>query len=159
MKMDKIKKGIIMAVGSQLANIVSKSGMGTSAFDKLNMSYNLERFIDGATQVGALAGLTLATYSITDFAVKKAVPIASEKTVKIASLTSATSVAYALSQADIFREALYNMSAYNHQLQRAVETVATLGISAGVVAVGTLFTKDIYDYTSAKVKAALGKSK
>ena len=157
--MNKIKKGVIIAAGLQLANMVSKSGIGVKAYDSINAGYGLEHFINGTTQVGALAGLTLAAYGITDFAVKKAVPIAGEKTAKIASLTSATSVAYALSQTDIFREALYSMGAYNQQLQRAVEAIATLGMSVGVVAAGTLFAKDVYDYTSAKIKASLGKSK
>jgi len=156
---NKLKNGLMIAAGSELANIVSESRVGSDAYDKINAGYGLEHFVNGATQAGAFAGLALAAYGLTGFAVKKAMPIASEKTAKAASLTSALSVAYALSQTGVFREALYNMSAYNHQMQRAVEVIATLGIFASLVATGALFAKDVYGYASGKIRAALEKKR
>jgi len=47
------------------------------------------------------------------------------------------------------------MSAYNHQINNALEVIATLGIGAGIVATGALFVKDIYDYD--RITGTLGK--
>ena len=118
----------------------------------MNRSYGLEHFINGATQTGALAGLTVAAYGITKAAVEKGLGFASEKTAKTAGLTSAASVAYVLAKTETFQNALYNMSMYNHQIQNALEAVAAVGITAGLIATGTLLVKDVYDLASSKVK-------
>ncbi len=155
---NQLKNGLMIAAGSELAHIVSESSIGSNAYDKINAD-GLEHFVNGATQAGAFAGLALAAYGLTGFAMKKAIPIASERTAKAASLTSALSVAYALSQTGVFREALYNMSAYNHQIQGAAEVIATLGIITSLVATGILFAEDVYCYASGKIRAALEKKR
>ncbi len=152
-----LKTGIMTAAGSQLANVVSRSEIGTNAFDKLNMSYDLEHFINGVTQAGAFAGLTIAAYGLTKAAVEKGVGFASEKTATSAALTSATSVAYALAKTETFQNALYDVSMYNHQIQNALEAIAAVGITAGLIATGTLLVKDVYDLASSKVKKSLSK--
>jgi len=153
----KLKTGIILGAGSQLANLVSGSDIGTAAYDKMNASYGLEHFINGATQAGAFAGATLASYGLTKTLVKKCIPFASETTSKAGALTTAVSVAYALAKTDVFRDAMYNMTAYDHQLARGLEAIATVGIAAGTVVTGTLFAKDLYDLASVKVKKMLNK--
>ncbi|MFH0752618.1 MAG: hypothetical protein V1914_03410 [archaeon] len=118
----------------------------------MNAGYNLEHFVNGATQAGAFAGIALAAYGLTKKGIEKGIPIASEKTAKAGSLTSALSVAYGLAHTDIFQNALYNMSAYNHHISNSLEAIATLGIAAGIAVTGTLFVKDIYDFAASKLK-------
>lgn len=146
-----LKTGLITAAGSQLANLVSDSAIGAAAYTSMNSGYGLEKFVNGATQAGAFAGLTIAAYGATKLAIEKGVPFASKNTNKAASITSAASVAYGLARTDIFQNALYNMTAYDNQVARALETIGAMGIFAGLTAAGTFFAKDLYDLVASKV--------
>lgn len=149
----KLKTGIVITAGSEIANLVSRSPVGTAAYDHMNAGYNLEHFVNGATQVGAFAGLALTAYGLTKLGIEKGFPGASEKTSTAAGLTAATSVAYSLAHTEVFYNALCNMTAYNHQISNALEVIATVGIAAGLIATGTLVVKDLYDFAASKLKA------
>ncbi len=143
--------GIVLGAAGELTNLVSRSPIGTAAHDSLNAGYNLEHFVNGAGQVGAFAGVTLAAYGFTKVAIKNGFPIASEKTSTVASLTSAVIIAYRLFHTEIFTNSLCNMSSYDHQIQNALEVIATVGIATGLIATGTLVVKDICCYIASKI--------
>lgn len=146
--------GIAGAVGCQLANLVFRSPIGERMYDS---NYGLEQFVNGATQVGAIAGVAVASYGLTKLAAEKGLPFTGEKTRVSAALTSAAAVGYGLAQTEVFYNAVCNMGLYNHEVARVLEPMINLGIGAGIVATGILFTKDVYDLASAKIKGVFSK--
>lgn len=153
-----LRNGLITAASAEIANVVSNSSLGTSVYDShlLNGNYGLERFVNGATQAGAFAGLTVATYGATKAALK-ALPFVSDKTAKATGLTSAISVAYGLANTDVFQNAVYNMGLYDRQVAGALETIATFGIATGLVVASTLFAKDLLELAGSGIKKVFSK--
>lgn len=148
--MDKtLKTGIAGAVGCELANLISRSPIGERVYES---NYGLEHFVNGATQIGALAGIAAVSYGITKLAANKGLTFTNENTKISAALTSAAAVGYGLAHTEVFQNAVYNMGLYNHEAARILEPIINLGIAGGIVATGALFAKDIYDLAITKVK-------